>query len=196
MLPKKLYFLRHGDTGLQGRYIGSYDVPLSDRGLVQACKTGVLLQEKGVTKIVCSPMLRCRQTLEQLSLSCTCEFNELLREIDFGRWEGKTFSEIVQIDKNLVDSWVTESEDFSFPSGESLLAFSKRVACFKDQLEAMVEDKILVIAHGGVIRHLICLLLGLESDKYLVFDVKPGCFSSISLFAEGGGVLTGFNIKG
>jgi broad specificity phosphatase PhoE len=196
MLAKELYFLRHGDTGLQGRYIGSTDVPLSNRGLEQVSKTGALLRKKGVTKIVCSPMLRCRQSLEQLSLSCTSEFNELLREIDFGRWEGKTFSEIVQIDKDLVDSWVAEPEIFSFPAGESLAAFSKRVACFKDLLEAMVEDKILVIAHGGIIRHLICLLLGLDSDKYMAFDAKPGCFSSISLFAEGGGVLTGFNIKG
>lgn len=196
MLAKELYFLRHGDTGLQGRYIGSTDAPLSERGLEQVSKTGALLREKGVTKIICSPMLRCRQSLEQLSLSCTSEFNELLREIDFGRWEGKTFSEIVQIDKDLVDSWVAEPENFSFPGGESLAVFSKRVACFKDLLEAMVEDKILVIAHGGIIRHLICLLLGLDSDKYLAFDAKPGCFSSISLFAEGGGVLTGFNIKG
>lgn len=195
MRAKELYFLRHGDTGLQGRYIGSTDAPLSDSGLIQARKTGEVLREKGVTKIVCSPMLRCRQTLEQLSLSCTCQFNELLREIDFGRWEGKNFSEIVQVDKELVDSWVKEPETFSFPGGELLVAFNNRVAEFRDQLETMTEDTILVIAHGGIIRHLICLLLGLEADKYLLFDVKPGCFCSIRLFDEGG-VLTGFNIKG
>lgn len=195
MLVKELYLLRHGDTGLKGRYIGSTDAPLSNSGMEQARKTGELLQEKGVTKIVCSPMLRCRQTLEQLSLPCTHQINELLREIDFGRWEGKKFSEIVQIDKELVNSWVTEPETFSFPGGESLVAFNNRVVEFRDQLETIVEDTILVVAHGGIIRHLLCLLLGLEADKYLLFDVKPGCFSSISLFAEGG-VLTGFNIKG
>jgi hypothetical protein len=37
--------------------------------------------------------------------------------------------------------------------------------------------------------------LGLDFDNYLLFDVKPGCFCSIRLYAEGG-VLTGFNIKG
>lgn len=195
MLVKELYLLRHGDTGFKGRYIGSTDAPLSNSGMEQARKTGELLQEKGVTKIVCSPMLRCRQTLEQLSLPCTHQINELLREIDFGRWEGKNFSEIVQIDKELVNSWVTEPETFSFPGGESLVAFNNRVVEFRDQLETIVEDTILVVAHGGIIRHLLCLLLGLEADKYLLFDVKLGCFSSISLFAEGG-VLTGFNIKG
>ncbi|MCP4342441.1 MAG: alpha-ribazole phosphatase [Desulfobulbaceae bacterium] len=195
MLVKELYLLRHGDTGLKGCYIGSTDVPLSKRGMEQARKTGEVLQEKGVTKIVCSPMLRCRQTMEQVSLPCTRQLDELLREIDFGRWEGKNFSEIVQIDKELVNSWVTEPGTFSFPDGESLAAFNNRVAEFKNQLEAMVEDTILVIAHGGIIRHLLCYLLGLKADKYLLFDVQPGCFCSIRLFAEGG-VLTGFNIKG
>lgn len=195
MVAKELYFLRHGDTGLQGRYIGSTDAPLSESGIEQVLKTARLLQGKGVEKVVCSPMLRCRQTLEQLCLPCTCQFNELLREVDFGRWEGKNFSEIVEIDKELVDSWVIEPDNFSFPGGESLVAFRNRIATFKALLENMIEDSILVIAHGGIIRHLLCLLLGLKSEKYLVFDVQPGCFCSIRLFSEGG-VLTGFNIKG
>jgi alpha-ribazole phosphatase len=195
MEAKELYLLRHGDTGLHGRYIGSTDAPLTDRGREQVRKTSGLLLGKGLNKIVCSPMLRCRQTLEQLDLPCSCQFSELLREIDFGRWEGKNFAEIVQIDKELVDSWVREPDTFSFPGGESLEAFKKRVAIFKSQLESMVEDNMLVIAHGGVIRHLLCLLLGLDFEKYLVFDVKPGCFCSVRLFAEGG-VLTGFNITG
>ena len=195
MLEKELYLLRHGDTGLQGRYVGSTDAPLTKMGIDQVRKTGGVLQGKGIEKIVCSPMLRCRQTLEQLSLQCTCQFDDLLREIDFGRWEGKNFAEIAQIDKDLVASWVSEPDTFSFPGGESLIAFQKRVATFKAQLENMVEDTVLIIAHGGTIRHLLCLLLGLESDKYLLFDVKPGCFCSIRFFAEGG-MLTGFNLKG
>lgn len=195
MGEKELYFLRHGDTGLQGRYIGSTDAPLTDRGREQVRKTRRVLQGSGINTIVCSPMLRCRQTLEQLDLPCSFQFSEFLREIDFGRWEGKNFAEIVQNDQVLVDSWVTEPETFSFPEGESLKYFRERVASFKTQLETMDEDNILVIAHGGIIRHLLCLLLGLDSSKYLVFDVRPGCFCSIRLFNEGG-LLTGFNITG
>jgi alpha-ribazole phosphatase len=194
MGPKWLYFLRHGDTGLQGRYIGSTDVPITARGKEQVRQTSDLLQGKGITQIICSPLLRCRQTLEQLNLPCACQFNDRLKEIDFGRWEGKNFSEVVKIDKELVDCWVADPDTFSFPGGESLSAFKKRVAAFKNQLETMVEDNILVITHGGIIRYLLCLLLGLDSGKYLLFDVEPGCFCSIRLYAEGG-VLTGFNIK-
>jgi broad specificity phosphatase PhoE len=195
MAAKKLYFLRHGDTGLRGRYIGRTDAPLTDKGRAQARQAAGLLQAKNISKIVCSPMLRCRQTLEQLALSCPCCFNELLQEVDFGRWEGKNFREIVQGDKQLVDSWVNDPATFSFPDGESLVAFNKRVAACKILLEQMPEEKILIIAHGGIIRHLLCLLLGLDAEKYLLFEVKPGRVSSVQLYDEGG-VLTGFNITG
>lgn len=195
MEAKELFFLRHGDTGLQGRYIGSTDAPLIEKGREQVRKTGRLLVDKGFTKILCSPLLRCRQTLEELDLPGTCQFNELLKEIDFGRWEGKNFAEIVNVDKDFVDVWVTNPDSFSFPGGESLQSFQNRITLFKNQLESMAENNILVIAHGGIIRHLLCLLLDLTPDKYLLFDIQPGCFCSIRLFPEGG-VLTGFNIKG
>ncbi|MGB3212017.1 MAG: histidine phosphatase family protein [Desulforhopalus sp.] len=195
MIEKEVFLLRHGDTGMLRRYIGSSDVPITGQGREQVRKTGEVLQEKEIQKILCSPMLRCRQTLEQLNLQCACRFDELLKEIDFGRWEGKNFAEIEQGDKGLVATWMNNPTTFSFPEGESLDAFSKRVALVKSQLEQMVEDKILVITHGGIIRHLLCLLLGLNSKDYLVFDVKPGCFCSLRLYSQGG-VLTGFNIKG
>jgi broad specificity phosphatase PhoE len=192
---KKLYLLRHGDTGLPGRYIGSTDVPMDESGKEQVRHTGRLLQKNNITQILCSPMLRCRQTLEQLDITTDCRFNELLKEIDFGRWEGKTFAEILQSDQKLVDSWVTDPANFTFPDGESHSAFRNRIVSIKSQLEKIVEDNILVITHGGIIRNLLCLLLDIDFDKYLVFDVQPGCFCSIHLHSQGG-VLTGFNIKG
>ncbi len=192
---KELYLLRHGDTGLHDHYIGATDVPLSEKGREQVRYTARLLQGKGVAQILCSPLLRCRQTLELLDIAAPCHFLDLLREIDFGRWEGKTFAEIVLGDKELVDLWVAAPGSFAFPGGEAVRAFQDRIASCKTHLETMAEESILVIAHGGVIRSLLCLYLGLDPGKYLVFDVSPGCFSSVRLFSEGG-VLTGFNIGG
>ena len=195
MVGKELFLLRHGDTGMKGRYIGSTNVPVSERGMEQVRKTGRLLHDAGISQIFCSPMLRCMQSLDLLDLSCICIFSDLLREIDFGHWEGKSFDEIVQSDKESVDTWVANPGSFSFPCGESLTAFKKRVEDFATQLRSAADKKMLVVSHGGVIRHLICALLGLPSDNYLLFDVQPGCFSSIRLFPEGG-ILTGLNIKG
>ncbi len=195
MEVKELYLLRHGDTGLQGRHIGSTDVPLIDEGKYQVSRTARILRSVGIERILCSPMLRCRQTLELLDISCPWQTNELLREIDFGRWEGKSFEEIAREDQELINDWVNKPDTFAFPGGESLAAFKKRVAAFKNMLEELDCRRILVVSHGGIIGHLLCLLLGIDIEKYLIFEVKTGSFCSIRLFAEGG-VLTGFNIQG
>ncbi len=77
---KELYFLRHGDTGLHGRYIGATDVPLTEEGREQVRKTGRMLQDKGVAQILCSPLLRCRQTLELLDIPAPCQFTRAFTE--------------------------------------------------------------------------------------------------------------------
>lgn len=195
MPEKDLYLLRHGETGKQGRYIGSTNVPLSETGREQVRGTAKLLRRKNIETIFSSPMLRCRQTCELLEMDCPNVVNHLLQEVDFGLWEGKNFTEIVDDDPAEVDRWVSDPETFCFPGGESIAAFRSRVSAFKKILDGSDEKQLLLVAHGGVIRHLLCLLMGLPSEKYLLFDVQPGSYSSLRIYSEGV-VLTGFNIQG
>lgn len=191
-MAKTLYLLRHGDTAANGRFIGSTDLPVSPNGYCQLDLARENLESKGITKIFCSPMLRCRQTAEHLRLDTAAIENQDLREIDFGAWEGKTFEEISRQWPDTVREWATWSEAFSFPDGERIGAFLQRIYAVKASIDACRDERILVISHGGVIRNLICLYLGLSADKYLLFDIKAGCFSTLSLFSDGG-ILTALN---
>lgn len=195
MEEKVVYLLRHGDTGMIGRYIGSTDISLSQVGIKQVINSAAILQEAGIERAFCSPLLRCRQSYDLLGLECDYSVDDHLREVDFGSWEKKSFAEIVERDKNIVDSWVAAPENFCFPGGESLVHFRKRLQQFTATLDEFSEKRLLIVAHGGVIRHLLCLFLKLGVDKYLVFDVQPGRFSSVNVYPEGG-VLSGFNIGG
>ncbi len=195
MTEKDLYLLRHGDTGMPGRYIGSMDVPLSLAGREQVRGTANLLRPKNIGAIFSSPMLRCRQTCELLEINCPNVVSESLREVDFGLWEGKSFTEIVDCDPAGVNRWVSDPATFCFPGGEPLTAFRRRVSAFTKILVESDENRLLLVAHGGVIRHLLCFLMGLPSEKYLLFDVQPGSYSSLRIYS-GGAVLTGFNIQG
>lgn len=195
MSEKKIYLLRHGDTGRQGCYIGSTDVPLSATGQQQVRDSARALRGKKIEQIFCSPMLRCRQTYAQLDLPIPYQVHELLREVDFGRWEGKTFAEIVADDAEAVAAWTNDPAHFCFPGGEALVDFHKRVAAIMKILNEENNKHILLVTHGGIIRHLLCLCLGIPLDKYLVFDVQPGSYSSLLLYPDGG-VLTGMNLRG
>lgn len=195
MRAKDIYFLRHGDTGLTGQYIGSSDVSLSPQGVREVTKSCTFLSTVDFDTVLCSPMKRCVETVAHLSCSCPVQFHDFLREIDFGRWEKKTFKEIAVSDQKSVDAWVKNPDTFTFPDGESFQHFSKRIATAEKFLYESDGRTILVICHGGVIRHLLCKLLKIPREHYLLFEVYSGAFSRVRLHPEGG-VLTGFNHRG
>lgn len=190
---KQVYLLRHGDTGFSGKFIGSTDVPLSTAGISEARRAGLKLKKIEIEKVICSPMLRCRQTADKLSLALEVEYQSSLREVDFGQWETKTFDEISGTNQDLIDLWISNYSNFYFPKGESVAQFVSRLSDLVRYLKEIPEQKILLITHGGVIRHLLCLLLSLPMEKYLSFDIKTAKYCSLSLFNEGA-VLTGVNL--
>lgn len=187
--------MRHGDIGKQGCYIGSTDLPLSVTGRQQIINIATIIGLQKIDAILCSPMLRCRESYELLRLSCPCRFDYLLKEIDFGVWEGKSFSEITRDHADIVTQWATDPEHFCFPSGESMQDFYSRIESIQNLLEEYRHKRVLLVTHGGIIRHLLCRYLGIPREKYLVFDVQPGSLSSLTLHSEGG-VLTGLNQRG
>lgn len=195
-MARQLLLMRHASLGAEysGRFIGRTDAsiaPDSHRGIHTA---GKWLSRQSIEQCIASPLLRTRQTLELINsqLGCQVDFDPDLREVDFGRWEGKTFSEISQADPQLVEQWASLADDFVFPGGESWAGFVERIARVSGRLAVNPAENILVITHGGVIRSLICHLLGLAARNYLLFDVRCGGCCVIDLF-EGKGVLRGLN---
>ena len=189
----RLILLRHGRTGLSGRYVGSSDVPLSEEGRKQILDLRSGLGAMRIDGLLASPMRRCTETAGLLGLGLPVQLDPDLREIDFGRWERKTFAEIEAQDPELVRHWAAGTDDFRFPEGETTAGFAGRVESVKNRLLSSDAQTLLLVSHGGVIRALICALLGLSLDKYLLFQVAKGRYSTMELHS-GGGVLTGFNL--
>lgn len=189
----RLILLRHGRTGLSGRYVGSSDVPLSEEGQAQILALRPDLSAMKIDTLLASPMLRCTQSVDLLGLGLPVQFDPDLREIDFGRWEGKTFAEIEAQDTELVQHWASGTDDFCFPGGEATARFTSRMDAVKNRLLAADAKTLLLVTHGGVIRSLICGLLGLSQRNYFLFQVAKGHYSTMELY-DGGGVLTGFNL--
>jgi broad specificity phosphatase PhoE len=192
LITKKITLLRHGKTGFSGRYIGAVDIPLSEEGLSQIKDRKRIFKNYPVEKVISSPMLRCRQSCEILFEPHSVEYNEDLREIDFGRWEKLTFQEIVKKDPKLVDSWSKWSPDFCFPEGECMENFLTRVHRAGANIKEAPETDIMIVSHGGVIRNLLCYFLNIDPSHYLLFDIQKGRYTTLNLFDEGA-VLTGLN---
>jgi alpha-ribazole phosphatase len=191
---KTLMLMRHGSTGhaFHGRFVGQTDIPVASEGLEQVEAMASYVCGKKPDRCFCSPLLRTRQTAAVVSRAVGLSVEEVadLREIDFGRWEKMTFAEISASEPApLIDRWAAWDEDFSFPGGESLRDFVERVRRAAKLITESAASRILAVTHGGVIRAMICHLLGLPESQYLLFDIKPASLTTIEIF-DGRGVLT------
>ena len=195
-MAKKVLLIRHGDVGdaHRGRFIGTTDAPLSELGELQARA----LQKElfRYTPITCwaSPLQRAQKTAACMLENLPGEVKtvDALAEADFGDWDNLTFEEICERDPELVMQWAEENDSFSFPNGERLADFHARISGVCENLLSAPEETIIVVAHGGVIRAMLCCLLGLDPVKYTVFEIDYGSISRLSLFGDGG-VLTQLN---
>lgn len=194
---KTLVLVRHGTTGpeFHDRYIGSTDIPLAPAGRGQIEDLIPFVSAINPVRCLCSPLKRAQDSAKILTkgLGLSVETEADLREVDFGRWEGKCFSEIKALDPDLVEIWASQgTTEFAFPEGESLGSFKARVRRAADRIAADSTERVLVVTHGGVIRMMICYLLGLPEDRYMAFETRPASVTVVELF-EGKGILVGLS---
>jgi len=197
---KKIILIRHGaiEDKYRRLYIGTTDVPLSEKGLKDSEAIGKYIADIDCDHIFASPMLRVRQTFETALGSekiKTVEYKDSLREINFGDWEGKSLKEITKEYPDETKDWTKPANGFGFPNGSNLQDFHAEIDLFKQTLVDSTGSSIMVFAHGGVILSLICSILGLHRDKMLAFKADRGSITTFDLFENGYGVLTGVNIK-
>jgi len=169
--------------------VGRMDPPLSTIGLEHAAALRrhiELLHAR--TTCLASPSLRARQTAASAGLDAT--FDEDLREIDFGEWEGLRFAEIAEAYPDSVDRWAKLDPEFRFPGGESLTEFDARVRRVAERLAAGPPRRVAVVTHGGVIRALVCHWLGLPPEAHLLLEVSPASVTRVRLSGNRGTLCT------
>ena len=92
-----LYIIRHGETAKNKQKLlqGRSDVPLNERGSLQAEKAGAFFRERGISfdAVYSSPLIRAVQTALQISnniasASESIKIDNRLIEMDYGPYEG------------------------------------------------------------------------------------------------------------
>jgi alpha-ribazole phosphatase len=185
----KILLVRHGLTTLhhEDRFWGSTDVPLNKRGAYQAeCLRERLAGERLYT-VYASTLGRARATAEIIAAPHSLDVTACpeLGECNFGFVEGLTFDEIKKQRPDLARD-LTEWKATAFPGGESLTDMNTRLQPFLKRLAGhRPKDTVLVVAHGGPIRLLICNLLGLPMENWLNLRIDLASLSIVETYPQG-----------
>jgi phosphoserine phosphatase len=184
----RLFCVRHGETAWNaaGRFQGQTDVPLSPRGKQQAEALARVLAQETVHAVYASDLQRTRQTAQLLAtpLALPVQHEPQWREMTFGRWEGLTLEEIAQRDAEALAAWRADPMAVAPPGGETLKQVTDRVsAALAFLVSAEQEHTVVLVAHGGTLRVLLCLALGLSPQAYRRFMLAPGSLSELYLDA-------------
>lgn len=172
-----IILIRHGETvsNSEGRFQGSQDSPLTERGRADAARLGAYFGERlgPVDYWYVSPYGRARDTSRLIREAMDDrplppeEVHRELREINCGTFETQLHKEV---DQALL-ARIREEADCAYPGpgGESKVDVSRRARLFWDELRARARAerngahfRAIIVAHGNFNQCLGGVLLGVD----------------------------------
>lgn len=174
----KCYLLRHGESkaNIENLFCGHTDAMLTPKGMAQAVAAAEKLSEINFDRIYSSDLSRARKTAELVSMErCTINFDNRLREMHFGIFEGLTYKRICDEHPLAYQHWSQDFSKHAPPCGESMQeVYDRVVACFEEIIEEARRndvENLLIVSHSGVIRSLLSYLFFNELSGYWRFKV-------------------------
>jgi len=177
-------FLRHGECKGGEIFRGSgSDVALTDNGWQQMRNSvqGI----SGWDSIISSPLQRCQGFAAEQSqrLAIPMVENSSWREIHFGDWEGRIIADVWKESPDLVANYFTDPYGSTPHNGEPFADVADRLQAAWDRLLTEHRNQhVLVVQHGGTIRILLALILGMPVTAMNQFEVPFACLTRLKVF--------------
>jgi alpha-ribazole phosphatase/probable phosphoglycerate mutase len=184
----KIYLIRHGETddADSGRYKGHLDVPLSENGIKQIKKLAEYLsQDTDLNVVYTSDLRRAIKSAEIIAglFGLQTVITEKLKERNFGQWEGMSFIEIEKKYPDAFKAWADNPLKFSPMNGESTSEVRERVMPAFNEITAKHKGQnIAILSHGGVIRIILCELLGIPLENIFRIEQDFAALNIIELW--------------
>ncbi len=189
LTPTRLYLVRHGQVaeGHTTRYHGHNDIGLSPGGVQQFEALVAQLAAVPLKGIYSTDLSRTIKGAEIISRGR--ELAPLvipeLRELNFGVWEGLTFTEILEQYPSQLEARLRDLSSFRIPGGESLKDLEARaLPRLRELLARHREAAFLIVAHAGVNRVILCEALGLSLNHIFRLEQNYGCLNIIDYFPD------------
>ncbi len=190
MEATRLYLVRHGQVvnHHELRYNGHFDVDITDEGVEQMERLADYLTGLHIHAVYSSDLTRAFRgaTIICRTLGLRPEKVHALREVHLGRWEGLTREEAAE--KFPEEAWFSfrDLATERIKGGESLTDLRARVMpALEKILDRHRHGSVLVVAHGGTNRVILCDALNLDIRDFFRIEQDYGCLNVIDYFDDG-----------
>ncbi len=181
-MAKEIIFIRHSSLLIpRGICYGTLNIDVSDNFHLEIENLQQNLNGFKPDLVVSSPLKRCVKLAVSV-FNIEPEINYNLKEVDYGDWEGKRWSDIPVTGSNL---WMYENIHNKPPNGESFNTLKNRVISQVELLLNSTEDKIAVVCHGGVIRSVLSYFLKTPLEYTRVYHIHYAGFVKFINTSEG-----------
>jgi broad specificity phosphatase PhoE len=170
-VPARLTLISHAPTSAQRLSGFPADEPLEESALAKLLTLS--WQSPRSQQILTAPELRTRQTAEALNLTATQ--TPELRDIDYGKWQGRALTELHTDAPEAITQWLTNPTAAPH-GGESITYLITRIATWLDKLAAEATDitiHTIAITHPAVIRAAIVHTLSAPPQSFWRIDIAP-----------------------
>ncbi len=161
-----IYFVRHGQTdwNVLKKIQGKTDIPLNEKGKEQAKETAKIIANRGydLAKVYSSKHIRALETAKEIAKACDLECVPIdgLEEMNLGDWEGKSWSDIIENEREFFEYWDSHRRYEKTPNGECYQDVFERVYDALIEIIDTERKDVVVVTHSAVIMSMRCLMAG------------------------------------
>lgn len=181
----ELTLVCHGATEAQmGLCIGRSDFALSARGFTAVQQLATTWCDRAPRFLFSSDLRRAHQSAQVFAAGFAVEplLDARLREIDYGRWDGRPWHDIALSDTARHQHWLNNPVIQETPDGENFADVLRRTGAWLSALLSSTRDgdRVLAIAHPGSIRALLCHATGLPPARATALSIDDACCSCLN----------------
>ncbi|WP_121258510.1 bifunctional RNase H/acid phosphatase [Nocardioides ferulae] len=190
--PTTLVLVRHGVTAHTAakRFssgLGGDNPPLSEDGRAQVRTTADWLAPIAgrVAAVVASPVRRTRESAEIVADVLDVPLTEEpgFAEMEFGHWDGLTFSEVADRHHDELDAWLGSLDAAPGGGGESFRQVERRVlAGLERVLDRHAGETVVVVSHVTPIKTLVAHAVDAPLDAVFRMELTPASVTVLSFY--------------
>jgi len=180
----RLHLIRHGETNwnAERRVQGQSESRLSDNGIEQARALGGRIGAIAFDAVYCSSSRRTRETVQNCLPrdKYRITYQDQLREIFMGPWEGRLYDEIAGAETESFHHFWHEPHKFRVDGAETFLDLQQRALAAITAIAAQHRNReIAMVSHGAFIKSVLCHAAGRPISELWAPPPLHNCAHSI-----------------